>query len=309
VAVLGGFALALLGVAVLIYFIHHIAAALQAAAILDRVRLETEAAIDRLFPPLRDDDAAVSDEPGDATLSSIAWRPLASPRTGYVQRVDVDGLLAFARDRGCDLRMDRSIGEFVVEGTPLASLAPSPSANSRLEESGAHGDESRALAACYTINAHRTVEQDPAFGMLQIADIALKALSPSVNDTTTAVTCVHHLGALLVRLGGRRIQPPARRGADGIQVVAVGPTYRSLVSAALDDVTRSAEGNVTVLGALLEAIELSARSLRVPQRRAVLAEQIARTAEVAERTVGAAADRASLSRRAAHVEPTLGPAR
>ena len=62
-----------------------------------------------------------------------------------------------------------------------------------------------ALQAAYHIDRHRTVEQDPAFGIRQIVDMALRALSPGINDTTTAVMCVDYLTAILARLASRRI--------------------------------------------------------------------------------------------------------
>jgi uncharacterized membrane protein len=80
--------------------------------------------------------------------------------------------------------MERGIGEFVVEGTPLMSVAgPGPD-----EETAAE------LNAVYVISRQRTVQQDAGFGIRQIVDIAMKALSPGINDTTTAVMCVDYLG-------------------------------------------------------------------------------------------------------------------
>jgi uncharacterized membrane protein len=95
--------------------------------------------------------------------------------------------------------MERGIGEFVVEGTPLVSVV----------DPGGLDDETTAeLNAAYVIGRQRTVEQDAAFGIRQIVDIAMKALSPGINDTTTAVMCVDYLAAILVRLAARRIATP-----------------------------------------------------------------------------------------------------
>ncbi len=83
------------------------------------------------------------------------------------------------------------MGEFVVQGTTLASLA----LEAPLDE-----EIVLTLQAAYRIDRHRTVEQDAAFGIRQIVDMALRALSPGVNDTTTAVMCVDYLTAILARL-------------------------------------------------------------------------------------------------------------
>jgi uncharacterized membrane protein len=299
IAVLGGFVLALVSVGVLIFFIHHIAGALQASTILDRVRRTTEIALGDLFP---DDDSESLDEDESvptATGNGAAWRALPAPRTGYVQSVDVGGLIAFAREHDVIVRMDRAVGDFVTADAPLLSLAPAEEEGADREPSTRHDvDTADTLRSLFTINAHRTVEQDPAFGILQIADIALKALSPGINDTTTAVTCVDHLGALLACAAKRRIGPRVREEPDGVTVITAGPSFSGLVALAFDDIRRNASGNVTVLGRLFDAIESAATFTRNPGRHRALAEQVELLAEATQRTVGAPSDRELLAERA-----------
>jgi uncharacterized membrane protein len=89
------------------------------------------------------------------------------------------------------VRMEHGIGEFVVQNTPLASLAL---------EDPPDQETIAALQAIFSISRYRTVEQDAAFGIRQIVDVALKALSPGINDTTTAVMCVDYLTVILARI-------------------------------------------------------------------------------------------------------------
>jgi uncharacterized membrane protein len=110
---------------------------------------------------------------------------------GYIQNVDNDGPLRLARDRKTIVRMECGIGEFVVQDTVLASLA--------LEEPPDQ-ETIAALNASYSISSYRTVDQDPDFGVRQIVDMALKALSPGINDTSTAVICVDYLTVILARM-------------------------------------------------------------------------------------------------------------
>lgn len=301
IAVLGGFLLALVSVGVLIFFVHHIASALQASTILDRVRRATEQTIAKLFP---DEMGEAVDEDAEAALAAraaadIDWTSVPAIQTGYVQSVDANGLLEMAGHHRIVVRMERAVGDFVTTGTLLVSIASSDS--HRATPSGPTGGVPRdlvdAVNSLFTINAHRTVEQDTAFGILQISDIALKALSPGVNDTTTAVSCVDHLGALLARLAGRRIAPRARGDGSKLQVIAVGPTFAGLVSLALDDIRRNAEGNVTVLGRLVDAIETTSRFTQDASRRRVLVEQVNRIADAVERSVRAPSDRELLVER------------
>ncbi len=302
IAVLAGFLLALVSVGVLIFFIHHIASALQASTILDRVRHATERSIDDLFPDAVGDAV---DEDAETALEAqagadIAWAGIPARRTGYLQSVDAEGLLEFSRDHRVIVRMERAVGEFVTAGIALVSVARAGGADTKhaFLPSGIPENIAGAANSLFTINAHRTVEQDAAFGFLQISDIALKALSPGINDTTTAVGCVDHLGALLACVAQRRIAPRARGEGSNLQVIARGPTFADLVSLALDDVRRNAKGNVTVLARLFDAIETTSRFARNPGRRRALAAQVDLLVEVIERTVEAPSDQALLNGRA-----------
>ena len=301
IAVLAGFLLALVSVGVLIFFIHHIASALQASTILDRVRHATERAIDDLFPDemgdaVNEDTEAALDAQAEA---DITWTGIPARKTGYLQSVDTGGLMSLARDHGVIVRMEHAVGEFVTAGIPLVSIAQS--GDEGQDDAAPGGEVSEEIIgeanSLFTINAHRTVEQDAAFGFLQISDIALKALSPGINDTTTAVSCVDHLGALLACVAQRRVAPRARGEGSDLRVIARGRTFADLLSLALDDVRRNASGNVTVLARLCEAIETASRFTRNPGRRRALSAQVNLLEEAIKRTVEAPSDQALLGRR------------
>jgi uncharacterized membrane protein len=255
VAVFGALVLALVAVWVLVYFIHHIAVTIQVSTILERIAAETRRAIDRLFPePFGEDD----DDAGEkALVAERDWRMLPALRSGYIVSVDAKGLLAFARSRGAVLRMTLGIGEFAIESLPLAALAGGKS------EPRA---ETRALDALYTIAGERTIEQDAAFGIQQIVDVATRALSPGINNPSTAAMCIDHLSALLVRLARRRI--PSRLRTDGgeLRVIARGPTFESLAALAFEPLARHARGQPEVLASLERAARAVERA--APPRRA-----------------------------------------
>ncbi len=120
-AVLGGLLLAFVGIAFLIYFIHHIALSIQAASIIAAVSLETMKAIDQLFPDRLGKDSQLT---GDELSSDQTreWISVQSMFTGYIESVDGNSLLDFAIDNDTVVRMERGVGEFVVEGTPLVSV-------------------------------------------------------------------------------------------------------------------------------------------------------------------------------------------
>jgi uncharacterized membrane protein len=123
-SVLVAVALAFVGIAFLIFFIDHIGSSIQASQIVATVAKDTLEAVDHLFPENRGEPA---DQPGGAaSMTQRQFRgAIPARRTGYVQRVDIVALMAFARARQTTVRMERRVGEFVIEDTPLAS-GPSP---------------------------------------------------------------------------------------------------------------------------------------------------------------------------------------
>lgn len=257
-AVLGALVLAIVAVCVLVYFIHHVVVAIQVSTILARVAGETSRAIDALFPePLGEGE----DDPAEEAPHGLAWRALPARRSGYLVSVDTGRLLAWAAERDVVVRMELGVGEFAIESLPIASIAgPAPDE----EKDGAAIDE------CYSLADERTIEQDPEFGIQQIVDVAVRALSPGVNDPTTARMCIHHLAGLLVRLARRRKPSRLRTRDDRLRVVAKAPDFTSLCTLAFDALARYAEGKPEVLATLREGASRVA-SAAPPSRRAALA--------------------------------------
>jgi uncharacterized membrane protein len=215
--------LAIGGIGALIFFIHHIAASIQASSIIASVADETMAAVDRLFPGKLGQGPDDDDEnPSPLPLPEPNWRAVTAPKNGYIQSVDNAALLRLAREHQTIVRMERGIGDFVVHNTPLASLAL---------EDPPEEEIVAALRAAYSISRHRTLEQDSAFGIRQIVDMALRALSPSTNDTTTAVMCLDYLAAILAGLASRNIPSSHRYEEGGLRVIAIGQTFASLLAA------------------------------------------------------------------------------
>ena len=299
-AVLFAFVLALVGVLVLIFFIHHIASSIQAVSIIASVAQETNAAMDRVFPELqgREPDGAEDavDEQVLASLDERTWYPVPAQVSGYIQGVDEDAILDLARNHRTIVRMERGVGAFAVEGAVLASLALTYP-----PDQGMIADLNRA----YSISRHRTIEWDPAFGIRQIVDIALKALSPGVNDTSTAVMCVDYLTAILARLSGRRYPPSHRYEGEALRVIASVPTFEALLAEAFDQIRGSAEGNVAIIARMLGAIDTLGSLTVNPSHRRALDEQVQWIAELAGRTLPAPQDRARIERRLAHVREAL----
>lgn len=239
VAVVGAVVYAVAAVGLLVYFIHHMADSVQAASILEEIELETQAAIDVQFP--KQPPPAHQPPP-----LPTAWTVLPAAHAGYVLGVDSDPLLHFvvAADRVARLPKN---GAFIVAGAPL------------LELSGAQpltAEEQKQLHAWVSLGRQRTVEQDPAFGFQQLVDMAVKALSPGINDPTTACMCVDQLSALLVRVAER--EPPAQwRWHEGVlRLVTPATDLSELVRLSFAAIIRHSSENIEVLHRVLDALSV-----------------------------------------------------
>ncbi len=292
-----GVVLAIGSVGVLIFFIHHIGSSIQASAIISSIAQETINAIDELFPQqLGQEPGKDIDDPTQQTLQEQKWCAVPVKKSGYIQSVDFAALLQVAREQRTIVRMEHAIGEFAVEETALVSVALEVSPNQRAVED---------LQAAFGIYRYRTVEQDAAFGIRQLVDVALKALSPGVNDVSTAITCVDYLTAILSRLAARQIPSPHRYDNGELRVIAKGPTFQSLLTEACDQIRCSASGNVAIMSRMLGALQTIGSRTTCPDRRRALREQMDLIAELTERTVESTHDRSKIDARLAHVRSAL----
>ncbi len=297
-AVSFAFFLALGGVGTLIFFIHHIASSIQASSIIASIAHETIAAIDRLFPEKLGHEPD-EDEGMDQMLRSLderTWYAVPAAVSGYIQSVDDDAFLGLARDRKTIVRMEHGVGAFVVQDAALASLALTYPPDQEMIA---------ALNKAYSISCHRTVEQDPSFGIRQIVDMALKALSPGVNDTSTAVMCVDYLTAILARLACRQFPPSHRYDGEALRVISIVPHFENLLAESFDQIRRSAEGNVAIMARMLNSIDTIASLTVSRSHRQELKEQVQRIAELADRSIACTHDRAQIKRRMIHVREAL----
>lgn len=265
-AVLGAIVLAFVAVALLVFFIHHLATSIEVSSILRRIAQGTHQSVEALFPEELGEEAEETLEDADAG-GIAAWTPVPAAETGYVVSLDSAALLGLAREKGRVVRMDLAIGEFAVEGLPIASL----------EGGGPVDDETcAALNRCYSFDRQRTLEQDAAFGVQQIVDVGLKALSPGINDQSTAVMCVDRLCAILVHLARRRIENRYRRDETALRVIAIGPTFADLLELAFADLSEAAAAKPTLLERMLVSLGRITAATRNRRRRELLAAHAAR---------------------------------
>lgn len=287
----GSLALALLSLGWLLYFIHHIAQGIQANHLVARIAAETAAIIDDEFPePLGPGEAPAESQrlpiPEDLDI-------VVADRSGYIQLTDDQGLIELARASKVSLYLHRGPGEFVTEGTPLLSVAPTGRLSPSFEA---------ACREAFDLGEIRTMQQDVEYGLRQVVDVALKAISPAVNDPSTAVTCLDNLGVLLARLARRR-EPPQQVLENGAVLVQFRrTTFRRVVDLAFNQIRQYGRGDMAVVLRMYRALEAVAQSTRhrpyldAIERQAGLIDEASRAAFLAGDGAELEARRAALSR-------------
>jgi uncharacterized membrane protein len=153
-----------------------------------------------------------------------------------LQALDVESLLALSSAAGAIIDVRASVGDTLVEGTEM------------LRVHGGRAIDEAALRAAFMVGSERTFEQDPKYAVRLIVDIAIKALSPAVNDPTTAVQALDQLEDLLRRLGRRRLEIGALRGGDGaLRVLVLHPAWDDFLSLAFDEIRYYGADSVQVM--------------------------------------------------------------
>jgi uncharacterized membrane protein len=300
ISVFTGGVLALVSIGFLVYFIHHISQSLQPANILASVAAETTAAVERLFPERLGsgvDEQEVSRLKEE--LEQMEWSAIVASHSGYLQNVNSPDLLVFAEEKDIVVRMEAPVGAFLVEGSPLVSVAGADGA-------GTIDSLADDLRSMLPVGMHRTIEQDAPYGMEQLADVAAKTLSPSVNDSQTAVTCIHYLTAVLCHLAERRIETPYRFGRDHkLRVVAIGPSFDSMMMTAFDPVLRNIRNRADVFETLLESIATMGSRTASGERIKILTNWLERIRDSVRRNVKDKTNRDHLLRRVSEVAESL----
>ena len=161
------------------------------------------------------------------------------------------------------MRIVPRVGDFVIDGLPVLRVA------------GPLDDRCRAeLLACLSFGPQRTVHQDAPFGLQQIVDIALKALSPGVHDPTTAITCIDRLGGLMVMMASRDVPGTFRSSHGVLRVIAEGPDFASMLALSFDAISDHAADHVEVHASLLATLGRIAAATASEARRRQVGAQI-----------------------------------
>ncbi|MFF5296636.1 DUF2254 domain-containing protein [Paractinoplanes globisporus] len=290
-AVTGAIVLLFVSLGMLVFFADHLGHSIQIDSIMAVVERNTLAVIRGGLLE------------GGGTGSPVAATALAvpAPRSGYVQVVRVERMLAAARGGGLRVRLRPRPGEHVVAGTTLLWIWPATTARP-----AATATVPEALVHAVHIGRERTFDQDAAFGFRQLTDMACKALSPAVNDPYTAVQAIERLSVLFRVLATRPLGCHVDRDPGGAEVTVPGWTFGEYLATMSGLIRRYGAAEPTVVTALLRLLSTCAAvDGPDPGRPAAIEEQARLLVEDAEREVRQPADLREVRAAAAAVRAGL----
>lgn len=288
--------MAFVGVGVLIYFIHHVAEAIQAENVVDKVYSQLQKDMERLFP---DQETKPDTRPTQQIrfTDNAIQQALNSEQDGYVQAIDVKKLVKLAKLHSLQIEVLTKAGDAVVKNTPLIRL--------RYEQIDKHPDE-KALLACFLLGSKRTPIQDPEFAIRQMVEIAVRALSPGINDPYTAIVCTDKLCAILCNLTQRAMPPNEHTDEDGCLRVLTRPLqFSQFADAAFNQIRQYGQSSVAVTIRLLESLQHIAERVVNPEQSQFVQQQRDMIAQGCEQISLCEQDKHDIKQRLQQIDKSL----
>jgi uncharacterized membrane protein len=267
---------------------------IQIDTIIEGVQQRTLALVDELFP----NRAVPDEEPAPRPEPPAGAVPMLAPRSGYLQTVDVEHLADLAAATGHSVQLVTLVGDYVTAGA-LVGWCWRRNATGDGQAAADSGVLQRALKHVH-IGFERTLQQDARFGLRQMVDIALRALSPAINDPYTAIQVVHHVSAVESVLASRALPDDVHRDSSGeLLVLLPYPSFATYLTVGCSQIRRYGCREPLVLAALLQLLSAVAQNCMDASRRAAVRAQIDLVVRASERELTEQSDRAMVARAAA----------
>lgn len=280
--------LGLFAIGLFIYFLHHIAISIQADRVVADVYGEVGRMLDRFFPEQRsagEDLEHDTDSPEDAPIH------LSASRTGYLQAVDGPALVEQATRDDLVVHVHHSPGDFVLKEGILAAIAGPGAAQF-------HTDRRSDYHTHFLLGDFPTPTQDIEFAIRQLVEIALRALSPGINDPFTACNCIDYLGATVSRIIRAGLPRSVLRDGEGKKRVVLKNTdLEGIVGAAFNQIRQEARQEFDVSIHLLDVLAAVAQQTEQQTARTIILDQAEEVARTLEPLAEAKPDRAALDER------------
>jgi uncharacterized membrane protein len=241
--------LAIVTIVALIAFLDRSASTMQVGNIVHRLTLETIGRIRELYPNRANE--APAPERSAFERPAGAGHVVRATTSGWVCHIDVDTLRRSIPEAGT-MRLDVRNGSFVAEGQSVGEVWPPPDAPEMFD---------RSVSAAMVLGESRIMLQDVSFGVRQLVDIGLRALSPGTNDPTTAYDVIVHLGLVVRELLWRDLSPDVHRGDDRELVTAADLSHSDYVNRAFDQIRLAGAEQSAIAATLLQTLGALAADL------------------------------------------------
>lgn len=269
-AVVLGVILTASGMAALIFYIHHVAMLIQAPHVVAAVSQDLDDAVERLFP------AKIGETPEQESRQQAAARIQADQLSGepliilascegYIQAIDEHGLMGVATKYNGVLKLCRRPGNFITTGSPIMEVWPQQPTSISQNSDGDNSAKSQStgetkswtslINETFITGPRRTPRQDVECAVDELVEVAVRSLSPGINDPFTAISCIDRLGAVLGRLAEREL-PSVYRCDDNarLRVIAMPVTFPEVLDSAFNQIRQYSRQSVAVTIRLLEAL-------------------------------------------------------
>jgi uncharacterized membrane protein len=264
--------LALACVATLIYFVQHMCGRINVDTVVELVSADVHASLTRL----------TADVPQPAWPGTESWAGAASiveSRRGYVQQLDAESLANWAAENGTSVYLAVRLGDYVFPGAPIALLHP--------DVPGA----AQAIADATSMSTRRDASSDLEFTTRRLVEVAVRALSPGINDPMTAISVIDRLGTVLCDLVPRHLFTGVYERDGRVVLLVPSMSYDGLADALFNIIRQNAAGSPAVLIRILDVLIAVLRCESDPSRVATLARHVDMVCADALRTIDSAADR------------------
>lgn len=250
ISIMVGFILTIISIFVLIYFIHHISVSIQVFNIVSNISAELKTTISRSFPVNGSSGIKnpwITLELPPADLEQIS-RKVFSKKSGYIRMVDGENLVRFAIDNNILLKMNCRPGDYIVEDSVIAYAYPKDkcpeNTDTKINSTLVHG-------------SRRTSEQDVEFPINQIVEIALRALSPGINDPFTAIGCIDRLTDALSMIAKRGLPSPLKYDDNNrLRIIYKSKEFGELLKISFHQILHYGRGDLKILKKLVESINI-----------------------------------------------------
>jgi len=233
-----GFLLSIYSLGVLIYFIHHIASSIEAEQVIKSSFKDLEKAIGRFMTVDKIEEGRPEDIIREIENRGFNKTSIESNGSGYLQVVSYQEMCRWANKEGVIVHLIKQPGDFISIYEPIADLYFS---------SQWPADAARKITGMLIVGSNRTPEQEIKFSIKQIVEVAVRALSPGINDPHTAISCINWLGAALSIIGKKHFPSILERNEKGeIKVIRKSYSYASIVDTCFDHLRLYARSNILV---------------------------------------------------------------